>query len=170
MGAGPWTPGAGRFRSCRERAAHEIGRQRHRQGEPCALADDAVAVDDALVLLDDPVGDGQPEARATADGLGREKRIVDPGKLLGWDPRASIGNFHHDAAGFHPARDRQPAAAWHRVARVEEQVQEHLLELVLDAEHRDGKRGELPPHSDSPDRELMLEQGEDVTDHRVQVH
>jgi hypothetical protein len=57
---------------------------------------------------------------------------------------------------------RQPAAARHRVAGVEEEVQEHLLELVLDAEHgrRDGdsSRTDL----DAADRELVLEQREDV--------
>ena len=57
-------------------------------------------------------------------------------ELLRRNARAGVGDLD-DAPCRRRARvdDRQPAALRHRVARVEEQVQEHLLQLVLDALH-----------------------------------
>ena len=74
-----------------------------------------------------------------------------------------------DASPSTRVDDRQPAAARHRVARVEEQVQEHLLQLVLDAEHRHRRRRQLAPHLDAADLELVLEQREHVGDDRVEI-
>ena len=65
-------------------------------------------------------------------------------------------------------RHRQPAAARHRVARVEEQVQEHLLKLMLDA--RDDHRRRRAARGATlmlADLELMLEQREHVGDDGV---
>ena len=74
-----------------------------------------------------------------------------------------------DAIALDARRDRQPAAARHRVARVEEQVQEHLLQLVLDAEHGHRRRRQLAAHLDAADLELVLEQREHVGDDRVEI-
>ena len=65
--------------------------------------------------------------------------------------------------------DRQPAALRHRVARVEEQVQEHLLQLVLDALHDRRRRRELLAHLDAAGLELVLEQRQHVVDDGVDV-
>ena len=100
---------------------------------PCPTR--ALAVDRALVLAHDAVGDRQAEAGALADRLGREERIVDARQVLARNARPGVADFGHDSPVFDARADRQPAALRHRVARVQEQVQEHLLQLVLDAEH-----------------------------------
>ena len=111
--------------------------------EARALADGAVAGDRAAVLLHDAVGDRQAEAGALADLLRREERIVDPRELFGRNPGAGVGDFDRRADRALRLRDdREPAALRHRVARVQEQVQEHLLELVLDALHDDRRARE----------------------------
>ena len=69
-----------------------------------------------------------------------------------------------------PGGDREPAADRHGVARVQEQIEEYLLELVLDPAHRNRRVGELAPQLDLADLELMLEQGEHVADDGVDVH
>ena len=45
-----------------------------------------------------------------------------------------------DATALDARRDRQPAALRHRVLGVQEQVQEHLLQLVLEPEHHHRRR------------------------------
>ena len=50
------------------------------------------------MLADDPVGDRQAEARAAADRLRREKRIVDARQMLGRNARARVGDFRDDAS------------------------------------------------------------------------
>src|SRR5436190_460596 len=64
---------------------------------------------------------------------------------------------------------REPAPARHRVACVQEQVQEYLLQLVLDAADDHGLAREIAANLDAADLELMLEQCEDVADHRIQI-
>ena len=90
--------------------------------------------------------------------------------------RCSAGNagtgvrdFSDDPIVFDAGRHEQPAAARHRVAGVQKQVQEHLLKLVLDADDRDRRFGELAPDLDAADLELMLEQREHVGDDGVQI-
>ena len=152
------------------RCAASGGGQRQRQREPRALPDRAVAVNRAVVLAHDAVGDRQAEARAAADRLGREERIVDARQLLRRNAGAGVGDLGDHAIAVDARRDRQPAAARHRVAGVEEQVQEHLLQLMLDAEHRHRPRRELAPDLDAADLELMLEQREHVGDDGVEIH
>src|SRR5688572_11489241 len=58
--------------------------------EARALADHAFAVDRAMMLAHDAVGDGQTKARAVADRLGGEERVVNPGEVLARDTRPGI--------------------------------------------------------------------------------
>ena len=104
---------------------------------PTALSQPIVAV----VLVDDAVGDRQAEAGAAADRLGREERIVDARQMLRRNARPGIGDLRERAIAVDPGRHRQPAAARHRITRVEKQVQEDLLQLMLDAQDRD-RRGD----------------------------
>src|SRR5467141_1339886 len=76
--------------------------------------------DRAAVLLDDPVRDGQAQARAFPDFLGGEERIEDPPLEPGWNPLTGIGQ-----GDFHgPGGDRRRNVnqfAWrlgYRVTRV----------------------------------------------------
>ena len=74
-------------------AGRSAAHGRKRQDEPRALPDRAVAVDRAVVLAHDAVGDRQAEAGALADRLGREERIVDAGEVLARNPGAGVGHF-----------------------------------------------------------------------------
>ena len=56
--------------------------------------------------------------------------------MLRRDPRTGIRHLRDGLAILDPGGRSQPAAARHRVARVEEQVQKHLLKLVFDAVDR----------------------------------
>ena len=67
--------------------------ERKRQREARALTDRAVAGNRAAVLLDDAVGDRQPQAGALADVLRREERIVDARQLLGRNARAGVADL-----------------------------------------------------------------------------
>ena len=144
-----------------------LAQRGNREREAGALADRALAVDGAVVLLDDAVGDRQPEPGALADGLGGEERIVDAGQVLGRMP-APVSDLDDRA----PSLDRRGTVSQpprHRVAGVEEQVQEHLLQLVLDALHATGWSASSLRTLMLLLLELMLEQREHVVDHRVQV-
>ena len=66
-------------------------------------------------------------------------------------------------------RHRQPAAARHGVAGVQEQVEEHLLQLVLDAQHQQRLLRQFAADLDAADLELVLEQREDVADDGVEI-
>src|SRR6185437_13542066 len=153
----------------RPRRALGHHRRRQHQREAGALSNRAVASDHPVVLVDDPVGDRQAEAGAAADRLGGEERIVDARQLLWRDPRSGVGNLGDRLAVDNARRHRQPAALRHRVARVEEQVEKHLLQLVLDAADDDRRGRQIAPHLDLPDLELMFEQREDVGDDGVQI-
>jgi len=58
----------------------------------------------------------------------------------------------------------------HGVPRVQEEIEEHLLQLVLDPVDDAIGRHQVLPHLDACALELVLEQGQHVVDDRVQVH
>ena len=89
--------------------------------------------------------------------------------MLGGNPRSGVTDLDGDPVLFEPGDDGQPAALRHRVPRVEEQIQEDLLQLVLHAlDDRPGRR-EFLPYLNTSGLELMFEQGQDVADHDVDV-
>ena len=49
------------------------------------------------MVLDDPVGDGQAQARAFPDFFGREERIEDPALEPGRNPVTGIGECQFDS-------------------------------------------------------------------------
>ena len=118
----------------------------------------AVAGDGAAVLLDDSVRDRQAEPRAFPDILGGEERIVNPRELFGGNARSRVADFDAGSLLAATGDDTQPAPLRHRVARVEEQVQEHLLELVFDALHQWGSGREFLADLDAAVLQLVLEE------------
>ena len=66
-------------------------------------------------------------------------------------------------------RDRQPAAFRHCVPGIQEQIQEHLLQFVLESQHDHRRFAQLAPHPDAMRFKLMLEQAQHVGDHDVDV-
>src|SRR5579862_729786 len=71
-------------------ANHCLG-QRH--GEAGSLPHNAVAMDQALVLANDAVGDRQAQTSAATHRLGGEERIVNPREQIGSDARPGVRNL-----------------------------------------------------------------------------
>ena len=84
----------------------------------------------AAVHLDDAVGDGEAEARALADLLGREERAEQLVEVLLGDAHALVLHGDDDVLVGAVQRDGDGAAVRHRVLGVGEQVGEHLDDLV----------------------------------------
>ena len=109
-------------------------------------------VDGAPEHAHDAVHRRQPHARALALLLGREERLEDPGpdRLVHAD--AGVGDGQHDGAGRPLAvvrgGDPQGAAVGHRVARVDGEVEDHLLQLAAVHPHRAGVGREVQHEPD----------------------
>ncbi len=101
--------------------------------------------DVASVLLDDPVHGGEPEAASLLGRLGREEGLEDPLARLLVHPVAGVARLEQDVRPARGGRmgcyerrveldvarlDRQASALRHRVARVDREVHDHLLELA----------------------------------------
>src|SRR6185503_8847536 len=132
--------------------------QRKYEAEPRALSVIAFARECSAVLLHDAVRHGQAQARTPALGLRRKERVVDPREMFGRNADAGVRNLDDHFLAADAADHREPSAFLHRVARVEEQVQEHLLELVLHAPHNHRGVRKFAAHLDTAGPELVLEQ------------
>src|SRR5262249_36312347 len=82
------------------------------------------------MLLNDTVGDRKPQTGALARGLGSEEGIVDAVQILGCDTVSRVGNLNPRTEPIGPGADFQSSAAAHGVARVEEEIQEYLLQFA----------------------------------------
>src|ERR1700704_1368592 len=110
----------------------ELGSDRGKlQVEASAAARPAMDLDGATMLLNDTVCDRQAEARPFARSLGGEERIVDSVDMLGIDAVPAVEHVDlHTAVVIVRGLHFQHAARSHRVARVDEQIQENLLQLT----------------------------------------
>src|SRR5262245_52669471 len=117
--------------------------QRQHESETCPLPRITLTREGAAMLLDNSVGDGQAKTSTAAVGFSCEERIVDAGEMLRRNPDASITHFDDRVRAACRCRDRKPATFRHRVTRVQEQVEEHLLQLVLDAADDDRRAGQF---------------------------
>src|ERR1700691_739158 len=122
-------------------------------GTPPAAGD----LDGTLVLLDDPVGHSQAHAGAFAHPFSGEARIVAALDMLGRDTVAGVGNIHARAGFLGPSSHREHAPAIHGIARVEEQIQENLLQLARVAVHGRQAAGEIQLHFHAHLLNLMFE-------------
>ena len=105
------------------------------------------------MLADDPIDDGEPEAGAGALGLGGEEGLENPRQVGGGDAAAVVRHRQHDrrllgTSRLEPRHHRQPSAVRHRLAGVENQVHEHVLEELGVGEHRRQLRLEIGAHLD----------------------
>src|SRR5918993_3937952 len=138
-----------------------------RDAEGGAATGRALDGDVAGVLLHDAVGDGEAEAGAAPDALGREERVVEAGDVLGRDADAGVDDLDGDgavgaAAALGGRAERDATARGDGVARVQQQVREDLLELARVAE--DGRQfvRELARDLDLAVPELGLKEFESV--------
>src|SRR5438034_11182625 len=91
----------------------------------------------ASVLLDDAVGDREPQPGAGSDVLGREEGVEDARRDLRRNSGAAVGEDDLDRLAFERRADPDLAmrSVLQRVAGIREQVDEDLLELNRVAEH-----------------------------------
>ena len=112
------------------------------------------------MLLDDAVGDAQPQAGPTASIPGRrfggEKRIVNSCHVLLRNSRAGVGH-HHTHARSVCSRHPQGSPARHGVFGIEKQIQEYLLESSAIAADQRQVFGQLVLDLDARGPELVLQ-------------
>src|SRR5271166_6944170 len=82
------------------------------------------------MLANNAIGDGKTQSGALFGALGGEEWVVNARKILRSDALSIIGyiDMRHAFVGAGP--DRENAAKWHRVARVQEQVEKDLLQFA----------------------------------------
>ena len=94
-----------------------------------------------MVLADDPVGDRQAQAGPLADPPPGEERLEDVLEHLGRHAAAVVGEDHLGHPLGVPEVDPERAAGVHRVERVDDQVQDDLLDLLAVDVGHDGLAG-----------------------------
>lgn len=119
--------------------------------EGSALAHFRFGINVTARLLDDAIDHREAKARALAHFLGGEEGLENLVHDLGRNTRAVIGNFHHHhvfCREFRTAKrcdlflvdvarpDGDLAAVRHGVARIDAEIDEHLLELRQVGLHR----------------------------------
>src|SRR5215213_9500349 len=100
-----------------------------------ALARRALTLDRCFMLANDAVGNRQPQAGALTHRFRREERVVNAREVFRRDTVTGIRYFSEGLFAVQPRCDCQPATARHRIARIQEQIQEHLLQLELESNH-----------------------------------
>ncbi len=128
-----------------------------------------------MVGFDDVAADGQAQARAPLPrgvgfGLGREKRLEDPPQVGRRDPDTRVG--HADLgqpAGRRPAPGAAaPCPPGHRLAGVDQEVEQHLLDLCrVDPRVQSSRRLQFQPHP--VPRQVFLDEQDDFLDQPRQV-
>jgi hypothetical protein len=104
--------------------------------EGCTSPGGGAHIDLAGMFFDDPVAHGQTEARAAASGLGREERVKYLMDVIAGNPVACVRDFDFHAAVVSARPDFQDSTRGHGIARVQEKIQEDLLQFVGGAAHR----------------------------------
>jgi hypothetical protein len=89
--------------------------------------------------------------------------------MLGGNAHAGIGQLDDGFVAVGRRHHRHPTALRHRITRVQQQIQKHLLKLVLDASHDDGRVGQIFANLDPAHLELVFEQRENVRDGYVEI-
>ncbi len=84
--------------ACSRRIRDLAAGRRQEDAKACPLAGNALDFESAAVVLNHAMGDGEPQARAVTDILGREERIEDLWQVLVGDPAAVVGDFDLDLA------------------------------------------------------------------------
>src|SRR2546426_1032055 len=121
----------------------------------------AVQRDLAAALLDDAVDGREPEARPPPRSFGREERLERASLDLRRHPATGVGHREHHIAAGGTVRvlelrevdiaglDGEPAALAHRIARIDREIDDHLLDLtgiradLTDALGQRGRHGDV---------------------------
>src|SRR5260370_9385108 len=82
------------------------------------------------MFLDDAVTYRETEAGSAASGFSGEERIKDAMNVFAGNAAAGVRHFDFDAAIVRGSANFQHSSAGHGITRVQEKVQEDLLQLV----------------------------------------
>src|SRR5262252_2966355 len=83
--------------------------------ETCTEPRAALGGDLGGVLLNDPVGNGEPQPGAAPRPFGGEERIIDARQVLGGDANAIVPNLNAHAGVLGPGGNAQAATIRHRI-------------------------------------------------------
>src|SRR6185503_2980237 len=120
-----------------ERGGRGSGRQYDSKRGACARG--ALDLEAAAVGCHDAVGDGEPEPSPSTDIFGGEEWLEDPAEALWWDASTVVANGHARIVAAEVRAHPDVSAGRCCVARIGEQVHEHLVHLpriALDRWHR----------------------------------
>src|ERR1700733_11072735 len=90
----------------------------------------ALDTDGSAVLAHDAIRHREAQASSFADPFSGEKWIVDSLQMLGRNALSAICYFDASEAIFVPSSDCQGTAGLHGVTRIQEKIQEDLLQLA----------------------------------------
>src|SRR5215469_15657821 len=143
--------------------------QRKVEIEGCALLGRALDTNLASVLLNNAIGDGQPQPGAPALAvLGRsfrgEKRVVNAPNVLLRNACTGIGNHHAHAIAVRSC-DTERSPLRHGILGVQKEIQEHLLQAPWISLNSRQMRREFVMHANPRGFELMLQQAQGIEDH-----
>src|SRR5262245_440521 len=84
----------------------------------------------SCVLLGDSVAHRKSQTSASTTSCGGKERIENPVNVLPRNPRSCIHDFDFHAPILRARSHFKDAARGHRVTRIQEKIQEYLLQLV----------------------------------------
>src|SRR6185503_11971226 len=118
-----------------------LARDRKHDSEGRAMADLALDCQLSAMADDHRARDRQSLAGAFAHGFGREERIEDSRQYRWRDAASAVGDIDPHTGAVAAGADRECAATagplrLDRVSRIDDQVQEHLVDLGAPAIHR----------------------------------
>ena len=99
------------------------------------------------VFFDDPVAHRQAKTCAPSCRFSGEKRIKNPVDVFTGNAISRVNNFNLDGAIVRGSAHFQHSACWHGIPRIQEEIQEDLLQLVGGTPHRRKVLGELLDHA-----------------------
>ena len=116
---------------------------------------------------DDGGGDGQAQAQAV--GLGGEEGLEEPRELGGGDTGTGVGDRHFDGPGIRLSGTHDQASPLgrhfgHGVHAVEDEVEQHLLQMHAVAAHREQHVRDFDAQPHLAARRIRLHQDQDLVD------
>ena len=122
------------------------------------------------VLLDDAVAHRKPQAGAAAGGFRGEEGIEDAVQIFAGNSGTGIGDFDFDRTVVRCRADLDHAARGHGIARIHEEIEENLLQLVIRAQHGRQFLLQISRHLHVRGPERVRDQRKRFLDHGVQIH
>src|SRR5579862_4956013 len=130
----------------------------------------ALDLDGPAVFAHDAISHRKPQSRSLASALGSEERIIDALQVLGCDALPIVTYIDACKPIRVPGLDGEPPPLFHGVARIQEEVQENLLQLAGISLHTWQAFLEIERDFDSRFPQLVLDQAQRFADQLVQIH